>query len=197
MTNTQQRSADRTAPLRELEVRFKDASSFIRQSCPDEELGDFPSLQGIETMHHDDLEVLKVRCEWLVRSIERRADEIQSEADEAERLRAENLRRLNMSPTDARIERLERALSSLAARVTRLDGERSGRLPGLPHVPRANIPQILGQPGGMGRPAALAAIGGGVRRISSAPLPATDTPLASGWTPRYFPLNVIGGSGGR
>jgi hypothetical protein len=53
----QQHDADWTAPLRELiaslrelETRFKHAGQTIRQYRPDEQIGNFPSLEGIETM---------------------------------------------------------------------------------------------------------------------------------------------------
>jgi hypothetical protein len=201
MSNTQQFYAERIVPLPGLETRFNNARAFILQHRPDEQVGGFVSMEGIETMHHDDLAILKVRAGQIVRWTERRADELRAEADEAERVRAESQRQQNMSPLEAKVERLERAVAYLAAEITKLKGA-PGRLPALPHVARANIPQILGQPGGMGRPAAMGPGGGGdVRRLArgadasaSASAPST---VEQGFTRRQHPLDVIGSSGRR
>jgi hypothetical protein len=204
MSNTQQDHADWTAPLRELiaslralEARFSNASETIRRIRPDEKIGNFPSLESIERLGLGDLGIRECFAKLAVQAVERRAEELRAEAEEKEQARAENLRRQNMSPADARIERLERALSSLAARVTRLEGERPGRLPALPHVTRAaDVPQLLGQPGGMGRPAAVHPAGnGGARRVRAADAEVSvSAPAAtvSGFTRKEHPLNVIG-----
>jgi hypothetical protein len=194
MTNAEQND-DWTAHLRKLiasvrsfEHRFKNAAETIRKYRPDEETGDFPSLEGIETMGSSTLAVLDVTSELAVKVAERRADELLTEAEDVERVRAENLRRQNQSPLEARVEALERALAYQGA----------GRLPALPHVPRAEVPQFLGMPGGMGRHAVVGAPGGsgGVRKLgTSAAVPASDTSDQSGFTRREHPLNVIGGGG--
>jgi hypothetical protein len=196
MPNSQQFHAERIVPLPGLETRFNNARAFILQHRPDEQVGEFVSMEGIETMHHDDLAILKVRAGQIVRWTERRADEVRAEADEADRVRAESERRQNMSPLEAKVEALERANAHLAARVTKLEGGQTGRLPAPPHVARGNIPQILGQPGGMGRPAAMGPGGGGdVRKLSSGV--ATSAPEApwAGVPRRQNPLDVIASSG--
>ena len=217
MSNTQQGDADLTAtlceitaPLRELiallrkmETIFKQEREFILQHHPEEKVGDFPSLNGIETMRYADLEVLKVMCGLAVRHVERRASDVQAEVDEAERIRAENLRRQNMTPLEARVEGLERATAYLAAEITKLKGSQTGRLPSLPHVARANVPQLLGQPGGMGRPAASASggAGGDVRRLArgadAGGSASASSTVEQGFTRRQHPLDVIGSSGRR
>jgi hypothetical protein len=113
MTNTQQLDADWAAPLRaliaslrEFEARFNSAAETIRQYRPDEQIGTFPSLQGIEKMGSGDLGIQEVFCKLAVMAIEQRADELVAEAEEAERIRAESLRRQNMSPLEAEIETL-------------------------------------------------------------------------------------------
>ena len=89
-------------------------------------------------------QILKVRGGLVVKCIERRADEVRAEAEEeeAERVHAESRGRQNMSPPEAKVEGLERANASLAARVARLEG---ARRPPLPLVARADVPQLLGQ----------------------------------------------------
>jgi hypothetical protein len=98
-----------------------------------------------------DLGVREVFCQLAVRVIEQRADELQAEAVEAERVRAESRRQQNMSPLEAKVERLERALAYQGAELSKLKGTQHGQLPSLPHVPRAKVPQFLGMPSGMGR----------------------------------------------
>lgn len=200
MSNTQEDRAERwTAPLRELEVRFKRARESILQFRPDEQVDDFGSMDGIETMRWDDLEILRITRGLRVRRVEDRAGELRAKAEEAERVRAETQRQENMSPLEARIEKLERANAYLAAEVNKLKGVQHGHLPALPHVARTDIPQMLGQPGGMGRPAARAAGGGDARLLqrgadagSSASAPATTEP---GFTRKQHPLEVIGSAG--
>jgi hypothetical protein len=190
--------AKRLAEMRELEVRFSNAGKTIRQFRPDEEIGDFPSLEGIETMHWGDLGVLETQGKIAVMLIERRANGLQAEAEEAERARAENLRRQNMNPLEAKVERLERALAYQGAEIAKLKGVQHGQLPALPHLSRAEVPQFLGMPSGLGRHgvAGPAGSGGGVRKIAGG-TPAADAPIESGVTRREHPLNVIGGSGRR
>jgi hypothetical protein len=201
MSNTQQHDADWTALLREsvasvrsLEQRFKIASKTIRQYRPNEEIGDFPSLEGLETMGPGTLGLCEVTCELAVKVAERRADELLAEAEEAERVRAENLRRQNMSPLEARMEKLERALAYQGAELAKLRGPQTARLPALPYTPRAEVPQFLGMPSGMGRHAVVGApgAGGGVRKIGSGAL-ASAPDTGAGFTRRQHPLDVIGG----
>ena len=115
MTDTQQLDADWTAPLRELiaslremEATFKQEREFILQHRPDEQVGDLPPLDAIQTMSYADLGILQVRCEVVLKVVGRRADEIQAEVEEAERVRAEE----NMTE----MEMLKRAVYHLAAR---------------------------------------------------------------------------------
>jgi hypothetical protein len=100
----QQHDADWTAPLRELiaslrelETRFKHAGQTIRQNRPDEQIGNFPSLEGIETMASGDLGIRECFAKLAVQSVERRSDQLVAEAEEAERVGAETLRRQNQS----------------------------------------------------------------------------------------------------
>jgi hypothetical protein len=206
MTNTEQND-DWTAPLRqliaslrELQARFNHASETIRQIRPDEQIGTFPSLEGIETMGSGDLGIREVFCRLAVRVIEQRADEVQAEAVEAERIRAESLRRQNMSPLEAKVEKLERANAYLAAEVAKLKGVQHGQLPALPHVSRSEVPQFLGMPSGMGRHGVTgpAGSGGGVRKLGTNGSPSAPDTAGAGFTRRQHPLNVIGGGpGGR
>ena len=69
-------------------------------------LSDFGWIEGTEKMHHDDVEILKFMRNWRS-SIQARAEELQREAEEAERVRAESRRRQNLSPLEAKVERLE------------------------------------------------------------------------------------------
>jgi hypothetical protein len=62
------------------------------------------------------------------------------------------------------MEMLKRAFYHLAARVTKLEG---AARPPAPHVARAVAPQMLGLPGGMGRPPVNQTFGSGVRKIGS------------------------------
>jgi hypothetical protein len=204
MTNTEQNDGwtgplrKLIASLRSLEHRFKNAAETIRQYRPNEEIGDFPSLEGIETMGPGTLGVCEVMCELAVKVAERRADELLTEAEDVERVRAENLRRQNQSPLEAKVEALERALAYQGAEIAKLKGVQHGQLPAPPHVARAEVPQFLGMPGGMGRHAVVGAPGdsGGVRKLgTSAAVPASDTSDQSGFTRREHPLNVIGGGG--
>jgi hypothetical protein len=138
-------------------------------------------------------------CELAFKVAERRADELLAEAEEAERFRAESMPRQNMSPLEARMEKLERALAYQGAEIAKLKGVQHGQLPALPHTPRAEVPQFLGMPRGMGRHGVLGpADAGGVRKIAAGtPTSAPDTPVESGFTRRQHPLDVIGSSGRR
>jgi hypothetical protein len=202
MSNTQQDHDDWTAPLREmiaslrkLEARFSGASETIRRLRPDEEIGSFPSLEGIETCGSGDLGIRECFAKLAVQSVERRADELVAEAEEAERIRIESLHHQSISPLEAKIERLERALAYQGAEIAKLKGVQPGSLPSLPHVARADVPQLLGQPGGMGRHAAVRGAGGGARLLQR--VADTNEPASAdqGFTRRAHPLNVIGSSG--
>ena len=203
MTNTQSNAdlaADTlhgfTAPVRDLianvrkmEASFKQEREFIQQHRPEEKDGDFPSLEGIETMGIVDLELLKISCWAAIKNIQQRADKVQAEVDEAERIRAEQ----NMTEMEA----LRRAVYHLAARVTKLEGGQPGRLPSLPHVSRSHVPQFLGMPGGMGRPPVGQAAGSGVRKLGTNGSVSEPDTAGAGFTRRQHPLDVIGGSGRR
>jgi hypothetical protein len=181
---------DLIATLREMETNFKQEREFILQHHPEEDVGQFPSLNDVETTNYRDLDVRKVFCELALRHIGRRANEVQAELDEAERKqREQNLTEMEM---------LKRAVYHLAARITKLEGEQSGRLPGLPHVARSEVPQFLGMPSGMGRHGITGPAGssGGARKLASGG-PAADAPIESGVTRRQHPLDVIGGGGRR
>jgi hypothetical protein len=207
MTNTQQDHADWTAPLRELiaslrelEARFSNASETIRRIRPDEQIGNFPSLEGIETLGSSDLGIREVFAKLAVHAVEQRADEFLAEAEEAERLHAERLRQQNMSPLEAKIEKLERALAYHGAEIAKLKGVHHGQLPALPHVSRSQVPQFLGMPSGMGRHGIVGAPGGngGARKLgTSATAPVSNAPAQSGFASKQHPLEVIGGSGRR
>jgi hypothetical protein len=205
MTNTQSNAdlaADTlhafTAPVRDLianvrkmEASFKQEREFILQHHPEEKVGDFPSLVGIdETMDIVDLELLKTSCWAATKIIQQHADKVQAEVDEAERIRAEQ----NMTEMEA----LRRAVYHLAARVTKLEGGQPGRLPALPHVSRSEVPQFLGMPSGMGRHGVMgpAGSGGGVRKLGMSASVSMPDAAGNGFTRRQHPLNVIG-SGGR
>lgn len=205
MSNSQQDQADWTAPLREmiaslreLEARFSNASETVRRIRPDEKIGNFPSLEGIEMLGSGDLGIRECFAKLAVQAVERRSDELLAETEEAERVRAESLRLQNTSPLEARIERLERALAYQGAEIAKLKGTQTGRLPALPHVPRAEVPQFLGMPNGLGRPAVVGPAGGsgGARKIAAG-APALETSFESGITRRQHPLDVIGSSGRR
>jgi hypothetical protein len=202
MTNTDQND-DWTAPLRKqiaslrsLEHRFNSAAETIRQYRPDEEIGDFPSLEGLETMGPGTLGVCEVMCGLAVKVAERRADELVAEAEEAERIRAETLRRQNQSPLEAKVEALERANQYLAAEVTKLKG---ALRPTTPQFARSEVPQFLGMPRGMGRHGVTGPAGsnGGARKIGTGASVASPDAMAAGFTRRIHPLNVIGGGGRR
>jgi hypothetical protein len=195
MTNTEQND-DWTAPLRELiaslrrlETRFKNAEQTIRQYRPDEQIGDFPSSpDDIEKIGSGELGVREVFCRLAVRVIEQRAEELLAEAEEAERVRADTLRRQNMSPLEAKVERLERALAYQGSEIAKLKGVQHGQLPALPHVSRSEVPQFLGMPSGMGRHGAMgpAGSGGGVRKLGTSSPSAPDT-AGDGFTRRIHP----------
>ncbi len=201
MTNADQDQSDWTAPLRELtaslramEATFKQEREFILQHHPEEEVGDFPSLDGIETKSYADLEVLKVLCELAVRHVERRADVIERDLKEAEKVRAESLRRQNMSPLEAKVEALERALAYQGAELAKLRGAQQ---PPASQGTPARAPQMLGLPGGMGRPPVGQTGGSGVRKIGTGASVSESETAGPGFTRRIHPLNVIGGSAGR
>jgi hypothetical protein len=178
---------DLIANVREMEASFKQEREFILQHHPKEKVGDFPSLEGIETMGIVDLELLKTSCWAAIKNIQQHADKVQAEVDEAERIRAEQ----NMTEMEA----LRRAVYHLAARVTKLEGGQPGRLPALPHVSRSDVPQFLGMPGGMGRPPTLGPAGanGGARKLGTNGSVSEPDTAGAGFTRRIHPLNVIGG----
>ena len=150
-------------------------------------------------MHYDDLEILRLTRGPLVRLIEARAAEVQAGVEEAENARREQ----NMTEEQAWRRGIERSIAYLAAKVAKLEGVSPERLPALPHVARADIPQLLGQPAGLGRPAAMAAGGGGggVRRLArgadASESSSATSAIEQGFTRRQHPLDVIGSSGGR
>jgi hypothetical protein len=201
MSNTQQDYAEWTAPLREmiaslrnLEARFVNASETIRQYHPDEQIGNFPSLEGIETAGSGKLGVREVFCRLAVKVIEQRAEDLMVEAEQAERIRAEGLRRQNQSPLETKVEALERALAYQGAELAKLRGVQQ---PPLSHRAPARAPQMLGLPGGMGRPAVGQTAGSGVRKIGSNGSVSEPDAMGAGFTRRIHSLNVIGGSGRR
>ena len=205
MTNTQSNAdlaADTlhafTAPVRDLianvrkmEASFKQEREFIQQHRPDEQVGNFPLLDGIETMDIVELEFLKTICWAAIKNIQQHADKVQAEVDEAQRIRAEQ----NMTEMEA----LRRAVYHLTARVTKLEGGQPGHLPALPHVSRSEVPQFLGMPSGMGRHGVTgpAGSGGGVRKVGTNGSPSAPDTAGAGFTRRQHPLNVIGGGGRR
>ena len=200
MSNIQQDDADWTVPLRkmiaslrELEARFKNAEQTIRQYRPDEQIGDFPSMEGVETIGSGDLGIRECLAKLAVQAVERRSNELVAEAEESERVRAESLRQQNMSPLEAKVEMLERALAYQGAELAKLKGVQSGHLPRLPHVPRADTPQMLGLPKGMGRHPVGQTAGSGVRKIATNAPSSEPDAMGAGFTRRIHPLNVIGG----
>jgi len=206
MTNAQQHDADWTAPLRELiaslrelDARFSNASETIRRIRPDETIGNFPSLEGIETLGPSDLGIREVFAKLAVHAVERRADELLAEEEEAERVRAETLRRQNQSPLEATIEKLERVVAYQGAEIAKLKGTQTGRLPALPHVPGAEVPQFQGMPGGMGRHGVIGAPGGsgGARKIGAGVSVSAPDTAGNGFTRWPHPLDMIGGGGKR
>lgn len=206
MTNTQSKAdlaADTlhafTAPVRDLianvrkmEASFEQEREFIQQHRPDEQVGNFPLLDGIETMGIVDLELLKTSCWAATKNIQQHADKVQAEVDEAERVRAENLRRQNQSPLEAKVEALERALAYQGAELARLRGaQQSPTSQGTP----VRAPQMLGLRGGMGHNPVGQIAGSGVRKIGTNASPSAPDTAGDGFTRRIHPLNVIGGSG--
>jgi hypothetical protein len=188
MTDTQQGHAELIALLRKMEAGFKQEREFIQQHRPDKQVGDFPSLDGIETMSIVDLEIRKVMCWAAVRGVEQSADDVQAEVDEAQsKLPEKNL-------TD--VEALKRAVYHLAARVTKLEGERSGRPLGLPHVSRTDVPQFLGMPSGLGRHGVTGPVGsgGGARKLGVGDSASAPDAMGAGNTHWPHPLDVIGPS---
>ena len=177
---------DLIATLRKMESEFKQERKFILQHHPGEDIGEFPSMDDIETTNFRDLDVRKVFCELALRHVARRAAEIQAGLDEADRKqREQNLTEMEM---------FKRAFYALAARVTKLEGGQPGRQPALPHTPRAEVPQFLGMPSGMGRHGVVgpAGSGGGVRKLgtgNSVSAPEHRGPTAS---LASHPLDVIG-----
>jgi hypothetical protein len=81
------------------------------------------------------------------------------------------------------------------AELAKLRGVQSGSLPALPHVAPARAPQMLGLPGGLGRPAVGQTAGSGVRKIGSNG--SEPDAMGAGYTRRIHPLEVIGGGGRR
>src|ERR1700733_10729463 len=77
---------DLIANVRKMEATFKQEREFILQHHPEEKVGDFPSLEGIETAGSGDLGIRECFAKLAVRHVERRADEIQAEVEEAERV---------------------------------------------------------------------------------------------------------------
>jgi hypothetical protein len=204
MTNTQSNAdlaADTlhafTAPVRDLianvrkiEASFKQEREYILQHRPDEQVGDFPLLDGLaETMDIVDLELLKTSCFAALKNIQQHADKVQAEVEEAERVRAEQ----NMTEVEA----LRRAVYHLAARVAKLEGAQSGGLPGMPHGAQARPPLMLGLPGGMGRPPVGQTAGSGVRKLGTSAAGSEPDAMGAGFTRRIHPLDVIGGGGRR
>ena len=145
-------------------------------------------------MRYADLDVLKVLCGLAVRHVELRAGEVQAEVEEAEKIRREQ----NMTAEEAWRKSVDRAIAYLAAEITKLKGVHLGRLPALPHVARENVPQLLGQPGGMGRPAAMGPGGnGGARKLGSSVSASAPEAAWANVNHGQHPLEVIGGSGRR
>jgi hypothetical protein len=178
MTNTQQGHAELIATMRKMEAAFKQEREFIQQHRPNKQVGDFPSLDGIETMSIVDLEIRKIMCGATLRGVVQNADDVQAELDEAQ----------NKLPEQ-----------NLAARVTRLEGERSGRPPGLPHVSRTDVPQFLGMPRGLGRHGVTGPVGsgGGVRKLGVGDSASAPDAMGAGYTRKERPLDAITGSGRR
>jgi hypothetical protein len=196
MSNADEFHAKRIAPLRDLAARFRSAGEIIQRLRPAEPIGDFPSLEGADVMHHGDFGVLEVQCGLAVKFIEQRANALQDEAEEADRLRAESVRRQNMTEDEAWREKIERALAYQGAEIAKLKGEKQGRLPALPHVSRAEIPQFQGMPRGMGRHGVAGPSGsGGVRKLGTNDSPIPEVPSETGFTRRPHPLDVIGTPG--
>jgi hypothetical protein len=97
---------DLVATLRKMETEFKREREFILQHHPEENIGEFPLLDDIETMNFRELDVRKVFCELALRHVARRANEVQEEIDEADRKqREQNLTEMEMFKRGARQER--------------------------------------------------------------------------------------------
>jgi hypothetical protein len=194
MSNTQPPRNDWTAPLLDLEARFNEAKEFILKRHPKEDVGGFPSLEGIETERLDALGVLEARCAPIVWVIEKRADDLREEEDEVERVRAESQRRKNMTEDQAWREKIERILAYQGAEIAKLKGVQPGGQPAPSHVARADRPQFLVP----GPRAGAGAASGGVRRVQAADgeVPAS-TPAAAqpSFTRKARPLDVLGSSG--
>jgi hypothetical protein len=186
---------DLIASLRKLEVRFNGASETIRRIRPNEQIGNFPSLEGIETAGSGELGVREVFCRLAVKVIEQRAEDLLVEAEQAERVRAESLRRQNQSPLEAKVEALERALAYQGAELSKLRGAQQ---PLASHGAPVRPPQMLGLPGGMGRHAVGQTAGSGVRKLGSSNGSVSEPDaMGAGFTRRTHPLDVIGGGGRR
>ncbi|HEY0909173.1 MAG TPA: hypothetical protein VGD75_02960 [Bradyrhizobium sp.] len=209
MSNTQQDHGDWTADtlhelaapqrdliaaLRKLEARFTSASETIRQIRPDEPIGNFPSLEGIETAGSGELGVREVFCRLAVKVIEQRAEDLLAAAEQAERVRAENQRRQNMSPLEVDIEGLKRALAYQGSELAKLRGAQQ---PPSSHVAPSRAPQMLGLPGGVGRPAVGQTAGSGVRKLGTSNSGSGPDATAAGFTRRIHPLEVLGGGSGK
>ncbi len=206
MSNAQELLNEFTAPvreqrdyLRELEAIFKREREYILKIHPGEDVAAFPSLEGIDEKHLNELKILEVICKLAAISVQNRADQLRAEAEEAERVRAETLRQKNMSPLEGRLESLERVVAYQGAKIAKLEGAQPGRQPA-PYHARANAPMFLGMPAGMGRHAETGDVKGGadVRRIGAAEVSTTGLDGSHpGFTQKAQPLDAIGSSGKR
>jgi hypothetical protein len=71
------------ASLRELEARLSNASETIRRIRPDEQISNFPTLDGIENTGSGELGIREVFCRLAVKVIEQRAEDLCAEAEQA------------------------------------------------------------------------------------------------------------------